>query len=125
MKILAIDYGTRFIGLALSNTAGTVVLPYSSLTNTPSFLENLKKIIRHEEVDKIVIGVPIYKKTTPFFKKLELFIEKLKNTLDIPIETQDELLTTQETRTLTQQEHTKNNHDLAAFIILKQYLHIP
>ena len=69
MKILAIDYGTKRLGLAWSDTTLGIVLPYGivelqddQLPATSYQLKLFKKVIdliKSEHLDKVVIGLPI------------------------------------------------------------------
>ena len=56
--ILAIDYGAKNIGLAVSDTKGTVATPLTVLRNDDAFLENLKDILNEQKVKTIVLGIP-------------------------------------------------------------------
>ncbi len=56
MKYLAIDYGQKKIGLAISDSAGRVAMPLQILDNNNSLLKNLEKIIKENEVGEIVLG---------------------------------------------------------------------
>lgn len=56
MRYLGVDYGSKKIGLALSDEAGTMGFPYLILKNTPHFVDELYAIIARENVGAIVIG---------------------------------------------------------------------
>ncbi|MFA6598254.1 MAG: Holliday junction resolvase RuvX [Ignavibacteriaceae bacterium] len=58
-RILAIDYGAKRIGLALCDPLKTFAYPYLTLSNDHTFIEELKKIIREQEVEKIILGNPL------------------------------------------------------------------
>ena len=45
MKYLAIDYGTKHIGMAISNQKGTIAFPYKSIASDSQKLREIKKII--------------------------------------------------------------------------------
>ena len=119
MKLLAIDYGTKNIGLAVSNKNGTIAFPFAVLQNNLQFLHILKKIIHDEEIEQVIIGVPHYRDDTAFFKHLQKFIVSLKKKLMVPIETYDELLSSQAAK---KRLPSKDRHDVAAQIILEGYL---
>ncbi len=55
MKILGIDYGTKRIGLAWSDTTLGVVLPFGIVKTIPSLI----KLIQEEKVGKVIIGFPM------------------------------------------------------------------
>jgi len=54
MNILAIDFGTKHIGLAWCDAAMGVVLPFGQVKK-----EELAGLIKKEKIDKVVIGLPI------------------------------------------------------------------
>lgn len=58
-RILAIDYGAKRIGLALCDPLKTFAYPFLTLSNDNSFFEELKKIVREQEVEKIILGNPL------------------------------------------------------------------
>ena len=55
MKILGVDYGTKNIGLAWSDTTLGVVLPFGIVKTIPSLI----KLIKEEKVSKVVVGFPV------------------------------------------------------------------
>jgi len=120
MKLLCLDYGTKTIGLAITNQAGNIAFPFTNLKNSDQFINKLKKNIKQNQIEKIIIGLPKYKKNTKFYQETKKFIQKLKNN-KIPIITQDELLTSQAAKKITDSK-LKNRHDLAAMLILQDYL---
>jgi putative Holliday junction resolvase len=56
MRYLGIDYGTKRVGLALSDEAGTMGFPHTILANTPKLLEELCALIAREKVGAVVMG---------------------------------------------------------------------
>ena len=56
MKYLAVDYGKRNIGLAISDSAGNVAMPFGVFDNNNSFFEKFEKIISENAIDEVVIG---------------------------------------------------------------------
>ena len=119
MKILALDFGVKHVGLAISNTKGTLALPYAIIANTGSLLSKLKTIVREEAIDKIIIGVPFYKPTSPLYLTIQTFISKLKKNTHLQVDPVDELMTSSDAKRRTKQN---NRHDVAAMLILEQYL---
>src|SRR3989338_6728556 len=107
MKHLAIDYGTKRIGLAISNARGTIALPFGIFENNSALMTNLARIIKEEGIAKIVVGTPDYNKKTPFKKKIQLFITKLNSSLPLPVVPRDKLLPSGRGK-------KKSRHDLAA-----------
>ncbi len=56
MRYLGVDYGSKKIGLALSDEAGTMGFPHSIISNTPRLVDDLCGLIAKENIGAIVIG---------------------------------------------------------------------
>ncbi|MFM7088133.1 MAG: Holliday junction resolvase RuvX [Candidatus Paceibacterota bacterium] len=59
MKYLGIDFGTKHIGVAISDDLGQIAFPKTVLKNDTSLLENIRSVIEQESVDAIVLGESI------------------------------------------------------------------
>jgi len=127
MKILAIDYGTKNIGLALSDDRGKLAFVYKVLTppvgRRVDVFDEIKKICEKEKVDKIIIGLPIglSGKNTQTTELALDFIKKLKQELNISVQTVDERLSTVQAGYL-ESKNKKNINELSAQILLQDYL---
>lgn len=56
MKYIGIDYGTKRVGIALSDDNGKIAFPKCVLANDNNIIENLKALILENGVEKIVLG---------------------------------------------------------------------
>ena len=56
MKILGIDFGTKRIGLAISDDEGSFAFPLKTIDNNLKSIEDIQKLITEREVEKIVLG---------------------------------------------------------------------
>jgi putative Holliday junction resolvase len=56
MRYLGIDYGTKKIGIAISDQSGTFAFPRDTIDNDKNAIETLVRIISLEEVMGIVVG---------------------------------------------------------------------
>lgn len=56
MKYLGIDYGTKRIGLAVSDDDGRVAFPNAVIPVSPSSTDQIAEIIKKEGIQKVVIG---------------------------------------------------------------------
>jgi len=56
MRYLSIDYGSRKIGLALSDEDGTMGFPYGVLPNSSELIDQLAKLISEKDVGAVVMG---------------------------------------------------------------------
>lgn len=119
-KCLGIDWGEARIGLAISEKGSSMAIPFDVVAD----INTLMKIIKSEDIDRVIIGNPIKmsgeENTTKGFK---IFLEKLKSVLNIPLEFADERLTSKGADALMGDKKTKASRDsVAAMLILQQYL---
>ena len=56
MRYLGVDYGSRKIGLALSDEGGTMGFPHAIITNTAKLVDELCALIAKENIGAVVIG---------------------------------------------------------------------
>lgn len=132
-KYLAIDYGDRRVGLAISDADKQIAFPRDFLVveKIPKLLKEIKALCDQEHVEKVIIGLPIEMDGSMGERVIKTyeFGDKLKKTLDpIAVDYFDERLTTkQATRKLHQQgfkeKEQKGQKDMvSAQIILEAYL---
>jgi putative Holliday junction resolvase len=133
--ILAIDYGTRNVGLAISDFKGIVATPLQVLRVKPNngyekVIEEISDICERNKVQTILLGKPqvfevSHKKT---LKKIEKFEEMLKNGVNLPIVNYDEsysTVTAQDMLLYTKQtvKSSKDKIDsVAAAVFLQEFL---
>ena len=131
-RLLAIDFGEKRVGLALSDPMHIIAKPYKTISysNYQNLLIKIKNIILNEEIEKIVLGLPLNMKGDKSNQTnlvLE-FSEFIKNNLDIPVDMQDERLSTVSAKKslIAQKVKTGHNKDrideTAAAIFLQHYL---
>jgi len=56
MRYLGVDYGSKKIGLALSDEGGTMGFPHTIISNTPRLIDELCALIAKENIGAVVIG---------------------------------------------------------------------
>jgi putative Holliday junction resolvase len=132
MRILALDHGTKRIGVALSDELKMIATPLEFIPAEPfaDFLLRLKELIREKEVELILVGMPRNMDGSygPAALKVQEFVVVLKAKIAVPIQTWDERLTSaQAQRFLIQggvrREKRKEKVDkTAAAILLQSYL---
>jgi putative Holliday junction resolvase len=129
MRVLAIDHGTKRMGIALSDETATIAQPLEFIPAEPinDFLARLKQLILEKQVDQILVGMPRNMDGSygPAALKVQEFVAVLKETIAIPIKTWDERLTSaQANRMLIQADVRRNKRkervDAAAAAILLQ-----
>ena len=123
MKVLALDYGSARTGVAVSDPTGTLARPVGVVeaAATESGLAELARLVREEEAERIVVGLPLTMRGTrgEQVAETERFVEVLRGAVDVPVELFDERFTTD----LAQQTPGAAPEDaLAAAHLLSTYL---
>lgn len=100
MKYLAIDYGTKRIGLACAERDAMMASPLAAMNAGPSVVEELRKLISREQVTHIVVGLPLDMNGTegPWCRRVRTFASQLQSQTGLPVELIDERMTTAEAR---------------------------
>ena len=132
MRVLALDYGTKRIGVALSDELKTIAMPLEFILTEPgdAFLARLREIIAGKEVDLILVGMPRNMDGSygPAALKVQEFVAVLKEAVAVPIKLWDERLTSaQANRVLLQGNVRRADRKqavdaMAAAILLQGYL---
>jgi putative Holliday junction resolvase len=127
--VLAIDYGRRRMGLALSDRLGLTARPLATWerTNRRRDLARLRELCRQHAVGGIVVGWPLRLDGTPgeMAREAAGFAGRLRKHIGLPVELVDERLSSWEA---TEQTHAAGNRsakpvdELAAAVILRDYL---
>ncbi len=133
-RILAIDYGRRRIGLALSDAFHWTARPLKTIDQKKSsnIHQQIKVIIEEHDVGEIVVGMPYNMDGSKGFASegVENFVRRLKEVVSCPIAYEDERLTTTMAHDVIQEmghsrkiRKQKGKVDqMAAAMILQSYL---
>ncbi len=94
MRYLAIDYGTKRTGLAISDPTETIVSPLAVVRSDKQLLKKISDVVEKEAVQAVVVGLPLNMDDSqgPQTKLVLGFAERLKAVLNVPIYFQDERL---------------------------------
>ena len=135
MRILGLDYGSKTVGVAMTDALGMTVQPYKTIqrdreSKLRQTLSEIAEIVDQYQIKKIVMGLPLNMDDTEGDRaaKTRDFAEKLKLRVAVPIEFTDERLTTMEAEEILDQsgiprsEQKKVIDQVAAQLILEQYL---
>ena len=130
-RLLAIDYGARRVGLALSDPLKMIASPYRTIINNniTILIEEIETIIAAEDVELTIIGLPLGMagQKTEQTKKVEEFVDKLTNR-GIIIKYEDERWSSVAAKRSMKEQNIKSGHNkdlvdqTAAAIFLQQYL---
>jgi|TARA_X000001036_G_scaffold134179_1_gene126915 putative Holliday junction resolvase len=120
-NIIGIDYGERFIGLAIKKKSLNTPYPLKVLDSKDiNILSEIKKILEDNNIEEIVVGYPIglNNHETRMTKVVDEFISKsLSKISDLPVFTTDERMTSKIIN-----DKKQRTDDLAAVEILNSYL---
>ena len=129
---LAIDYGEKRIGIAITDPLKLFVKPYTTINNSSDeqVFNELKGIFESQKIEKIIIGLPINIEGEDTLKTLEVkaFQQKLAEFTSIPLHWWDERYSTCEANEFLKQKgvNWKNSKkvvdQIAAAVILKSYM---
>ena len=100
MRYLGIDYGSKRVGLALSDEEGKMAFPYKIVSNNIELIDTIHNICGTEEVSAIVLGEShdLSGKPNKITGSIEEFKRNIEAELDIPVYFQKEFMTTIEAR---------------------------
>jgi len=100
MRLMGIDYGTKRIGVAISDENGTLAFPKEIILNDSNTFNKLSSLIKEEKIKEIVVGesVDFSGKLNVLSGRIEVFILELKEKFSLPIYKQKEFLTSVEAR---------------------------
>ena len=100
MKYLGIDYGSKRVGLSLSDEEGKIAFPYKIIKNDLELADNIHNICGEEEISAIILGEShdLSGKPNKIMGSIEEFKRNLEAELDLPVYFQKEFMTTVEAR---------------------------
>ncbi|MES2749549.1 MAG: RuvX/YqgF family protein [Patescibacteria group bacterium] len=122
MRKLGIDYGTKKLGLALTDESGSMAFPHSVIPNTSDLLKILVNLILKEKIGEIVIGHSLDRNGKPnaVHAEVESLILDLTLETGLPVHLQSEQYTTQAAIQL--QGKNAQTDASAAALILDAYI---
>ncbi|MFN7016182.1 MAG: Holliday junction resolvase RuvX [Fimbriimonadales bacterium] len=127
MRVAALDYGAKRVGVAVANTEIGIAFPATVL---PNDIEQIVRWLQQEGVEQVVVGAPylMWGAAGERVQEAAMFAEQLRQRLGIPVELLDERLTTLEAeRRLREGEPRRPKRKqqvdaLAAALLLETYL---
>ncbi|HEY6973529.1 MAG TPA: Holliday junction resolvase RuvX [Nitrospiraceae bacterium] len=131
-RILALDYGTKRIGVALSDELGWTAQPLETFERRTldRDIAHIASLVKSHEVGKVVLGLPLQLdgREGPAIEAMREFAAKLEAGLSVPIVRWDERMTTKAAEDLliaadVSRKKRKGAVDrVAAAILLQSYL---
>lgn len=131
-RILAIDYGTKRIGIAVTDPLQIIANGLDTVS-TEKVFEFLKGYLKMEEVETIVVGEPMHLDGTPaqIAPQVEAFKKKLRELFPaVKVVSQDERFTSEDAKRIILQSGAKKKKrrdkalvdKISAVLILQEYL---
>ncbi len=132
MRYLGLDYGTKTVGLAVSDRTGFLASNYGVIrySETSEIFKELERIVKDEEIEAFVLGYPKNMNNTCGKRVEETLIlkEELEKKFNLPVFLMDERLSTTEAEKVlllgdtSRKKRKKVIDSVAATIILQTYL---
>ncbi len=98
MKFLGIDYGSKRIGIAVSDEEGTIAFPKTAISgeNMKRAIAELRAIVRSEHISEIIVGFPQTMRGGDSTQAVvtRAFVDALRRAVRIPVAFENEVLTT-------------------------------
>lgn len=128
-RILAIDYGRRRIGLAISDELGLTAQPLPTIQrkNRRADLHRLRDVVQKKGARAVLVGSPVHLsgRQSEMASEAARFARRVQEELGLPVELRDERLTSWEAEQMAAEMGLEKNADLdslAAAILLREYL---
>lgn len=122
MRYLGIDYGAKRIGIAVSNSEGTIAFPRETVENNARMFAKLAQIVADEKIQSIIVGdTRSYSNlANPVTKEAEAFVETLKKETSILVQLASEAGSSIEASRYAP-EKVSHSDGAAAAIILQRF----
>lgn len=121
MRHIGIDYGSKRVGIAISDEAGEFAFPYRVLKNDHLLVKEVVALVEKEGVDTIVVGESrdLEGAENPIMKTARNFIDQLERHTGKEVKLASEIYTTQAAK---RGEPGEKLDASAAALILQGYL---
>lgn len=133
--ILAIDYGEKHFGIAISDFKGIIASPLEVISITKNknrdiIIEEILELAKENQAKTILVGIPqaFTTKQSETVKKVKNFIKSLSEKTKIPITPYDESFSTTHAQNMliSSGQNTKSTRGkidkIAATVFLQEYL---
>lgn len=130
MRIMALDYGERRVGVAISDPLRVIAQPLVTLKTSPhkKLFERLKFIIKQYDVELVLVGNPLshHGTATRMSDKIKDFVIELERTTGVNVQLWDERFTSSYAATLMKEKGIRKQKEkldqVAACILLDEFL---
>jgi putative transcription antitermination factor YqgF len=122
MRYLGIDYGTKRVGIAVSDEEGKIAFPSETLANDKNLADKIVNLCKEKEVGAVVLGESnnFESEENPIMTDVKKLAAKLRKETKLPIILEPEFLTTMQAKRI--QGEVVGLDASAAALILQSYL---
>jgi putative Holliday junction resolvase len=131
-RILAIDFGLKRMGLAISDALGITAqgLPTLERTRVDDDLRHIRGLVEEHSIARVIVGNPVGHagNETSMSRAVAAFVEKLGRRLPCPVDLWDERLTTAEAMRMLRasgigmEKRRKARDRVSAVLLLQSFL---
>jgi putative Holliday junction resolvase len=130
MRIMAIDYGKKRVGLAITDPLGVISQPFLTLEtkSRKELLKRLKFIIEQNSIGLVLVGNPLSHngQATKMSREIAVFVNELKKTVSIDVYLWDERFTSKYATNVLKDMGLKKKgskiDQIAASLMLDEYI---
>jgi putative holliday junction resolvase len=134
MRVMALDYGERSVGVAISDELQLTVRPLTTIRREKrgfaQLIERIRELVAENEIATLVIGLPLNMDGSrgAAVDRVERFISDLRRSVSIPVVTVDERLTSREADRILREmgvglrKRRARSDEYAASVILQDYI---
>jgi len=134
MRVMALDYGERGVGVAISDELQLTVRPLTTIRREKrrrsEVIERISELVAENEIATLVVGLPLNMDGSrgAAVDRVESFISELRRSVSIPIVTVDERLSSREADRILREmgvgmrERRERSDEYAASVILQDYI---
>lgn len=134
MRVMALDYGAKAIGVAISDELRLTVRPLTTIRrkrqSRNQIIQQIQKLIEEYEITELIVGLPLRMDGTigEAAERVNVFTTELQKAIYIPVRSQDERLSSREAEEemremgFDRHQRKEKSDEYAAVIILRDYL---
>ena len=122
MKRMGVDFGSKKIGIALTDDSGAMAFPYEVVPNDNKFLSYIEALVHEKKVKEIIVGHSVNNQgqDNPVHALVTEFITDVTLSLGIPVHLEPEFYSTQQATKI--QGKSSMTDASAAALILDSYI---
>lgn len=132
MRYLGIDYGSKRIGISISDPTNTFAIPLNTIENNRNLFNNIKEICIENNIEQVILGYPLNLdgSKSELCYEIDEIVERLKIKIKLPILLRDERFSSKiaEDQVISSVKSRKKRKDkslidkFSAAIILQEFL---